>query len=417
MKKVAIIVTVIAVLVLAIFIITGIPGVSRVFERQNPSPVNTIAVSQVAATPEPTALPVVKSSDQVVAQGKLVPIRYVNLSFNTAGLVALVTVSEGEVVEAGQLIAQLSGREQYEAAVVTAQLELVNAQQAIKDLYANAPYEAAQLLQQLAQAPKAVEEAQRKVDSMKRGGSASTTDIDVAAANLALAEKKLREARAAYEPWANKSPDSLQRAALLNKLAEAQQAYDSALRAYNALTGGPTQANISLAEADLEFAKATLADLQRRYDILKNGPDPDQVTLAQARLKNAEAQLVVAQAALSTLELRAPFAGTIASLSLKVGEYVAPGVPVAMIVDTSQWRVETTDLTELNIVRVNEGSTASITFDALPDISFPAKVFRIKTMGENRQGDITYTVILDIGRIDERLRWNMTCSVLIYTQQ
>lgn len=416
MKKVAITVTIIAVLVLLVFIITGIPGVSQVFTKDNPTQSNTVVVDKPIATQEPTALPVVKSTNQVVAQGKLVPIRYVDLSFNTSGLVTEVLVNEGEAVQAGQLLAQLSGREQLEAVVVTAQLELVNAQQAIKDLYAKAPYEAAQLMLQLAQAPKTVEEAQRKVDSMKRGGSANVTDIDVAAANLALAEKKLKEARAAYAPWENKPADSLQRAALLNKLSEAQQAYDAALRAYNALVSGPTQGNISLAEADLEFAKATLADLQRRYDILKNGPDPDQVTLAQAKLKNAEAQLIVAQATLSTLELRAPFAGTVATLGLKVGEYVAPGVPLVLIVDTSQWRIETTDLTELNIVRVNEGSTATVTFDALPDTAFPAKVFRIKNLGENRQGDITYTVILDIGRIDERLRWNMTCSVIIATQ-
>ncbi|MBA3533913.1 MAG: efflux RND transporter periplasmic adaptor subunit, partial [Ardenticatenales bacterium] len=41
----------------------------------------------------------------------------------------------------------------------------------------------------------------------------------------------------------------------------------------------------------------------------------------------------------------------------------------------------------------------------------PGTVTRIRTIGENKQGDITYTVIVTPDKQDERLRWNMTAIV------
>jgi len=121
--------------------------------------------------------------------------------------------------------------------------------------------------------------------------------------------------------------------------------------------------------------------------------------------------LAAANAMLQDLELKAPFSGEISSLSVTVGEFVTTGAAVAQLVDSSQLFVETTDLTELNIARVYEGQPAMIHFDALPDIGLIGRVTNIKPFGENRQGDIVYTVVLKLETPDERLRWNMTASV------
>ncbi|MGB9632673.1 MAG: efflux RND transporter periplasmic adaptor subunit, partial [Chloroflexaceae bacterium] len=81
--------------------------------------------------------------------------------------------------------------------------------------------------------------------------------------------------------------------------------------------------------------------------------------------------------------------------------------------DMSNWKIETEDLTELSIVRIREGDPVTITFDALPGFELPGKVAQIKPMGENRQGDVVYTVVVIPDRWDERLRWNMTATVRI----
>jgi len=62
---------------------------------------------------------------------------------------------------------------------------------------------------------------------------------------------------------------------------------------------------------------------------------------------------------------------------------------------------------------VREDASASVTFDALPGLTATGKVIRIKPLGENKQGDMTYTVVIQPDQLDERLRWNMTAAVAI----
>ena len=76
-------------------------------------------------------------------------------------------------------------------------------------------------------------------------------------------------------------------------------------------------------------------------------------------------------------------------------------------------QIETDDLTELDVVRVRDGAPATVTFDALPGLSLTGKLLRVKPLGENKQGDMTYTVVIQPDRLDGRLRWNMTAAVAI----
>lgn len=410
MKRAAIVISVLAVIAFVALISLGNP--------------NLVGGSQPDETSEPTSPQVdqpiedaspIKDNNQVVAEGRLIPINFVELSFNTSGLVEEVYISEGVFVSEGQLLARLSDREEYEANIAAAKQELAIAQQEIKNLYNSAPLAAAEALQDIVGAPEDVAAAQRTLDSLE-SGIVQDIDVDIARANVAFAGKKLKDAQDAYRPYANKAETNLTRAALLGKLAEAEQEYEDAVRKLNSLTGAPTQEKIDQAEADLILARVRFTEAQRRYEILKDGPDPDQLALVEARLDNAEANLAAAQAALLKLELRAPFAGTIANNDLKVGEFVALGVPVVMLVDFSDWLLETTDLTELNVVRISESSPAVITCDALPDTPFPGRVSNINAVGENRQGDITYRVVVEMDSRDDRLLWNMTCAVAILTE-
>ena len=106
-------------------------------------------------------------------------------------------------------------------------------------------------------------------------------------------------------------------------------------------------------------------------------------------------------------------AGVMAQLDADVGEQVAPGQVVVRLADTSQWQIETDDLTELDVVDVQVGAPVEITFDAMPDLELTGTVERIKAIGENKLGDMTYTVIIRPDRLDDRMRWNMTATVTI----
>ena len=115
-------------------------------------------------------------------------------------------------------------------------------------------------------------------------------------------------------------------------------------------------------------------------------------------------------------KLTAPFAGTVTTLDIHTGEYVTPGTVILRLADTSAMQVETTDLTELNIVNVKEGTPVTMTFDAIPGLELPGKVGKIRSYGDNKQGDIVYTVYVTPDQQDARLRWNMTAKVNISTQ-
>jgi len=152
-------------------------------------------------------------------------------------------------------------------------------------------------------------------------------------------------------------------------------------------------------------AKAEVRRAQSQLDLLAVGARPESVA--------AEAALAQAKVALAEMELKASFAGTGAALDARLGEQVGPGSPVVHLADLSAWQIEIDVLTELNAVRVAEGAPATITFDAIPGLKVTGKVSRIKPLGENKQGDMTYVVIVAPDQVDPRLRWNMTASVAI----
>jgi len=137
------------------------------------------------------------------------------------------------------------------------------------------------------------------------------------------------------------------------------------------------------------------------------------VQLQQARqaVQVAQDNVAAAKAALADLELKAPFGGTVTSLNLKVGIYIQPGMEMAKLADTSSWLVKTTDLSELNVVRIQPGMQATVTLDAIPGMQMAAQVQSIEKFGESYQGDIVYAVVLKLNQSDPRLRWNMTANV------
>lgn len=70
----------------------------------------------------------------VIAEANLVPVKYSALRFTMPGMVAEVTVSEGEEVEEGQLLARLDNIEPLEAQLLAADLAVLEAEQQLEEL-------------------------------------------------------------------------------------------------------------------------------------------------------------------------------------------------------------------------------------------------------------------------------------------
>jgi len=388
------------------------------------------------AMDDPTAVPIVDDFG-VVAEGRLVPKESIQLSFDTSGQVAEIFVGEGDHVAAGDLIAVLGDREPLDANLKGAELELLaskleltaanleylNAQAAYDDLFEHWPAAATQAQQDLTDARQAVHDSERNLSYLT--STAAQFDIDSAWAQVVLAEDVLEDAEDKFEPYENKAEDNLTRAAYQSKLAQAQKAYDAAVRKYNAIKGTANEFDVTQSEDSYNIALARLEQAQKDYDELVDGPDPDDVALAEAgieaaqtriataegRISSAEANIKAAQIALDKLALSATFDGTIVNLDLIVGEKVAPGVPVVVLADFSHWYVETDNLTEIEVVDVAENQPVTIIPDALPDVELSGIVERINDVFEEKRGDITYTTRILLDEINPRMRWGMTVVV------
>ena len=95
-----------------------------------------------------------------------------------------------------------------------------------------------------------------------------------------------------------------------------------------------------------------------------------------------EAQIAAAEARLSQSELRAPFAGVVAEVNSKLGEFMTPSPPgitmppVIDLIDDSCLYVSA-PIDEVDAARLRVGQPATILLDALPGERFSARVRRI----------------------------------------
>ena len=159
--------------------------------------------------------------------------------------------------------------------------------------------------------------------------------------------------------------------------------------------------------AALDEALAAEAEAKHQYEISLDGPNAEQLALLEARLNNAKAQVAYAENNLANYELKAPFDGEVMDLNVSVNEMVGPEGWAVIVVDTSQWYIETSDLTELEVVDV----ALDITADALQGVEMSGIVDEISQSYKSQGGDILYTVRIKVDDIDPRMRWGMTVEV------
>lgn len=426
------IVTVCSLLTLLVACNSPAPGINNPLANAQP----TVAAAQP-----------VQAAEQVVADAIVVPVQEAQLSLPVAGIVKAVLVAEGDQVAAGDILLRLDDAK-LQAALAQAEAALRRVQAQRDQL------QAGPLPEEVAVARLAVEAAEKQVARLK--AAARSQEVAVASAGQAAAQAALlkvqegpnaneriaaqaevdnaaaqvRQAQAAYDRAAGNADIGARPEAL--QLEQATNAYNAARARLNALNSRVTAADIAQARARLQQAQAELAlvqaparpeDLaaaevevqraQAQLALVEKGARSELIAAAEADVAAAEAAVAQAKAALLDTLVIAPFAGQVASLAIEPGEHVAPGVPVVWLADTSRWRIETDDLTELDVVNVAQGAKATITFDALPDLELTGTIVRIKPIGEDKLGDMTYTAVIQPDSQDDRLRWNMTATVAI----
>lgn len=186
------------------------------------------------------------------------------------------------------------------------------------------------------------------------------------------------------------------------------------------VTAGQTLVTLdtTILEAKVREAEANVlaADAQIRY-LNRLATDALHFESAQADLARAQALLDSAKATLLTQStLTAPFDGTIVSVDIAPAETVVPGQIVIILGDLSKYQIETTDLSERDVTRVQIGQSANIFIEALNE-NFTGQVIDIARTSTTLGGDVVYKVTIELDKQPEGLLWGMSADAEIQTAE
>ena len=345
------------------------------------SPEETPAVQQ------PTELTRVVS-----VSGRVVPVRWTLLSFGTGGRLAEVLVEEGQEVTQGQELASLD-QAGLDLALRAASEALVGQQSLLAQAQATpVPVDVAAAKAQL----DAARAALRALEDLPE-----TRDLEEARLQVEVAKNNLWATQLEEEGGGvMASTAKVVRA----RAAAAEQTLHIAELQYERVKAGTT-------DDALASARGAVAEAEAAADRLERGASKEELDALRAAVHGAEVAVDRAQWQLDQSQLLAPFAGTVVQVDARSSEHMAPGVPVITLADLGHLRLETTDLDELDLARVQVGQAVDLTFDALPDDVLHGRVARIADMASTGRAGASFVVVVTLDQQDARLRWGMSAFV------
>ena len=360
------------------------------------------------------SIPAVKDSQALKVKAKLIPVQNAELGFTGSGTVSEVRAHDGDRVQKGAVLVCLEGSEEVQAALAAAELELISARQDLQNLTENSAVDAADIEMKLARARVDLDDAVKARNKLgwKR---ADQLQIDALEAEKMIAKQALDDAETIYNYiYPYNDAESATRAQVLLMLSDARKRYEQAVSKLNYANSKPKESELAEADALVAQLKAQVAYYEVEFERVKDAADPRRMELAQARVDQAEAQVQAAREKLTSLQIIAPFAGVVVDNPLKVGEIVTP-VSTVKLGDLTAWRLETTNLKESAISKVQAGMPVVVQFDAVPGLELKGEVERLKIIGEKVYGDVYYTAYIQLLENDPRLLWNMTAEVYFDT--
>lgn len=335
-------------------------GISLLFTACSPA-------GNPAATPE--AIPTTKANNSIIAEGRLEPVRDARIAFTASGVISEVLVNEGETVKKGELLICLG--DESDTNYADAQHELASARKALNDLQNAAGTDLAQAVIDLKDAQEEFNDAVDYLDYLQDSKKVPQTEIR----------------RFLVQNW---------------------KGYEYRVKTKN-FKGPAPEDWIIEAENDLALKRAELDKAQKAYDCMRGGIDADQLVVLQARLAAAEAGV----AAFSVV---APFDGGVVKMNARLGSSINAGEIAVTVADFSQWLVKTTDLTEIDVVKLKEGDPVVVTLDALPGVELNGTISSIGQTYSENQGDVVYDVTVLLNDTHSGMRWGMTAAVIFENQ-
>lgn len=190
------------------------------------------------------------------------------------------------------------------------------------------------------------------------------------------------------------------------------------------------QQNMTLAEAELANAKATLEFAELNYKrnkglgelVSANDLDKSLADLhqAQAIVRTREASVNKAKVDLERTTIYAPIDGVVISRNVDVGQTVAASftAPTLFVIanDLAKMQIEAA-VSEADVGGIDVGQQVDFSVDAFPGRTFHGEVKQVRYMPVTNQNVVTYTTIVEVSNPDLKLRPGMTATASVITAQ
>jgi RND family efflux transporter MFP subunit len=188
------------------------------------------------------------------------------------------------------------------------------------------------------------------------------------------------------------------------------------------------EANVEQAKAQLMAAETNYEKAQKDYTRIQklfedNVTTRDNLEMSQlgvksayAQLKGAQASLKVAEKLYSDTQIKATINGRIATKLINIGQTLAPGMPIATLVNDSEFKLKVF-IPEANISAMKVNQMVDITIDVLPELEIKGRIISTGLAFEG-QGK-SYPVEISIphkGYEDIKAGMFARCKVITHTK-
>ena len=328
------------------------------------------------------------------------------LAWQTSGRIDTVNFQIGDKVAAGDVLAALAPTTLPQS-VILASSDLITAQQNLNDLMSST--------KSLSNAELVLAQAQRDYNNalgnyyQKNTTQGTANVITVNEAKLQIMDNNIVDLKKAYDNMAELPANDSKKALALQNLTQAQIDRDNLKKLLDYYKANPDSLDVNILKAKLDIAKSALADAQKQYDLVKTGVNPNDVA-------SAEANITALQATVAMGSLTAPFGGTITELDSMPGDLVTMGTTSFRIDDLNRLVVDV-EVPEVDINSIKVGQPASLSFDAIANQQYSAKVTQVARVGETIAGVANFKVTLEILNPDSQVLPGMTAAVNITVTQ
>ncbi len=151
--------------------------------------------------------------------------------------------------------------------------------------------------------------------------------------------------------------------------------------------------------------------IQNNKDAFPNSDLETQTT--QLSIKQAQNALLDAQNNLADYYIKAPFDGIIASVPVIKGDNAGSGTTLGTIITSKD--IATIPLNEVDVAKIALGEKATLTFDAISDLTITGKVVQIDSLGTVSSGVVNYNVKISFDTGDIRVKPGMSVDAEIIT--